>query len=69
MLIRVEVDAGHQNVNNSFIHTAAAGEIAGRFAGFIGGGPLIVGRAGLKLAAKPFIKAAGREVPIRQRIQ
>ena len=40
----------------------AAGEIVGRFGGFVAGGPLLIGRAGLKLAAKPFIKAAGKEV-------
>ena len=39
----------------------AAGEVAGRFGGFILGAPMKVGVKALGFAAKPFIKAAGKQ--------
>ena len=39
----------------------SAGEVAGRFGGFILGAPMKVGVRALGIAAKPFIKAAGKQ--------
>ena len=39
----------------------AAGEVAGRFGGFMLGAPMKVGVKALGFAAKPFIKAAGKQ--------